>query len=233
MLKPAPRALAPLRAGRPQARGVLTRQRLLRAAEQLFAKRGYESASMAEIAERAEVGVGTLYHHFPDKRALLLALVDEWGDREIARGRDELDAVRTSGPDPRGAIRGYLASRYRSLCNDGGLSLVLLALGERDAEVRSRLARVDHLVTERVRDLIAYGQEQGVVRREVDPIAAALLIRHATRGAATELLVNRLPQADPERVLDALTEMICRYLLTSAAAARPSAAAPGPRGGDA
>jgi len=212
MFKATGRTPAPIREGRPQARGIATRQRLLRAAEQLFAKRGYDTTSMAEVAERAGVGVGTLYHHFPDKRALLLSLVDEWGDRELVRGRDELDAVRASGPDVRHAIHGYLASRYRSLRNDGGLALLLLALAERDPEIRSRIARVDHVVTERVRDLIAYGQEQGRVRPDVDPIAAALLIRHATRGAATELLVNRLPEADPERVLDALTEMIFRYL---------------------
>jgi AcrR family transcriptional regulator len=186
---------------------------VLRAAEQLFSKRGYDPTSMADVASRADVGVGTLYHHFPDKRALLLALIDEWSDRELARGRDDFDAVRASGSDLRRAIRGYLASRYRSLREDGGLPLVLLALRERDAEVRSRLARLDHVITERVRDLIAFAQEGGLVRPDVDPFAAALLIRQATRGAATEVLVHRSPETDPERVLAALTDMICRYLL--------------------
>jgi AcrR family transcriptional regulator len=213
MLKANRRDPAPLRGGRPQARGIVTRQRVLRAAELLFSKRGYDPTSMADVAQRAGVGVGTLYHHFPDKRALLLALIDEWSDRELARGRAEFDDVRASGSDLRRAIRGYLASRYRSLREDGGLTLLLLALRERDPEVRSRLARVDHVITERVRDLIAYGQERGTMRPDVDPFAAALLIRHATRGAATEVLVNRLPEADPERVLEALTDMIFRYLI--------------------
>jgi len=204
----------PIRERRPQARGLVTRERLLRAAEQLFSKRGYDTTSMADVADRAHTGVGTLYHHFPDKRALLLALIDEWSDRELARGRAEFDAVlRASGADLRAAIRGYLASRYRALRQDGALGLVVRALGQRDPEVRSRLARVDQVVTERVRDLIAFGQESGTVRPDVDPVAAALLIRHATRGAATDVLVNRLPEADPERVLAALTDMICRYIV--------------------
>lgn len=198
---------------RPQARSIVTRERLLRAAEQLFSRRGYDTSSIAEIAERAGVGVSTLYHHFPDKRALLLALVDEWSDRELARGRMELDAVRTSVADLRSAVRSYLASRYRTVREDGGLTLLLRSLGEHDPEIRSRLERLDQIVAERVRDLISYGQAQGVVRPEVDPIPAALLIRHALRGAATEVLANRLPEADPERVLDSLTDMIARYLV--------------------
>jgi len=118
--------------------------------------------------------------------------------------------------DLRSAVRGYLASRYRAVREDGGLMLLLRSLGEHDPEVRSRLERLDRVIAERVRDLISYGQAQRVVRPEVDPIPAALLIRHAIRGAATELLANRLPEADPERVLDALTDMITRYLVEEA-----------------
>ena len=196
-----------------QGRSVVTRDRLLRAAEQLFAKGGYDASSMADVAARAGVGVGTLYHHFPEKHALLIATVDEWSARELARGRAEFDAVRANLSDLRRAIRGYLASRYRAIREEGGLTLLLRALGEHDPEVRWRLERLDQMTAERVRDLIAYGQEQGVVREDVDPIPAALLIRHAVRGGATEILDGRLPEADPERVLDALTDMICRYLL--------------------
>jgi len=197
---------------RPQARSLVTRERLLQAAEQLFARQGYDTSSIAEVAQRAGVGVGTLYHHFPDKRALLLEMIDTWGVREIARGRAELDGIRTNLSDLRPAIHGYLASRYRAMREDGGLTLLLRALGQHDPEVRSRLERLDHLAAERVRDLIAYGQEQGVIRAEVDPIPAALLIRHAVRGTATEVLAHRLPEADPDRVLYALTDMIYRYL---------------------
>jgi len=206
-------SLAPLRRARPQARGIATMRRLLQAAEPLFARRGYESTGMAEVAERAGVGVGTLYHHFPDKRALLLALIDDWGDRQLAQNRSELDFERYLGDDPRRAIADDLAARYRELRRDGGLYLVLLELGERDDEVRSRLARIQQVAIERFRDLIAYGQRRGLMRRDVDPLAASFLIRHAIRSAATEVLVHRVADPAPERVLEGLTEMICRYIL--------------------
>ena len=57
---------------RPQARGRATRARLLEAAEKLFTRQGYEGSSIGDVALGAGEGVGTVYHHFPDKRALLL-----------------------------------------------------------------------------------------------------------------------------------------------------------------
>ena len=96
---PLPRAP---RTRRPQARGIATRRRLLDAAEELLARNGYQATSMAQIAAAGGVGVGTLYHHFPDKHALLLALVDDWGDRELEGRRQEARFERYLGDDPRG-----------------------------------------------------------------------------------------------------------------------------------
>jgi AcrR family transcriptional regulator len=206
-------SVVPLRRARPQARGIATRRKVLQAAEALFARRGYEATGMADVSERAGVGVGTLYHHFPDKRALLLALIDDWGDRQLAQNRSELDFERYLGNDARRAIADDLAARYRELRRDGGLYLVLLELGERDGDVRSRLARIHQVAIERYCDLIAYGQRRGLMRRDIDPLAASFLVRHAIRVAATEVLVHRVSDPAPERVLEGLTEMICRYIL--------------------
>ena len=50
------------------------RQAILAAATTLFAARGYEGTSIADIAGEADVAVGSVYRQFPDKPALLLAL---------------------------------------------------------------------------------------------------------------------------------------------------------------
>ena len=52
------------------------RATILRAAAELFAARG-EGVQMEEIAERAQLGMGTLYRHFATKRVLLAAIVAE------------------------------------------------------------------------------------------------------------------------------------------------------------
>jgi AcrR family transcriptional regulator len=197
---------------RPQARGIATRRKVLAAAEALFTRRGYEPTGMADVAERAGVGVGTLYHHFPDKRALLLALIDDWGDRELARGRSEHDVERLLGEHPRAAFGDDLRASYERLRREGGFFLVLLELAERDGDVRTRLNRINQVGIERLRDLFALGQRRGVIREGIDPLAAAFLVRQSIHSAATEVFVHRMTDPAPERVLAELIDMICRYI---------------------
>ncbi|HTO06474.1 MAG TPA: helix-turn-helix domain-containing protein [Myxococcota bacterium] len=209
-----PKSVVVLARARTQARGVATRRRVLQAAESLFARRGYEATSMADVAERASVGVGTLYHHFPDKRALLLALIDDWGDRELAHGRNRHDADRLIGAGARAAFGDDLRASYERLCREGGFYLVLLELAERDSDARQRLNRINQVADERLRDLLALGQKRGVIRAEIDPLAASVLVRRSIEAAATEVFVHRMTDPAPERMLEGLTDMICRYIFT-------------------
>ena len=52
-----------------------TRQRILEAARKLFAASGYESSTTREIADAAGIANGTLFNYFPNKEAILAALV--------------------------------------------------------------------------------------------------------------------------------------------------------------
>lgn len=67
-----------------QARAIRTRERILEQAEQAFAAKGFEAASLtSDILEPAGISVGSFYHQFTDKRAVLHALLDErrpWGE---------------------------------------------------------------------------------------------------------------------------------------------------------
>lgn len=74
------------------------RRKVLEAARAAFAEQGVD-AQMEDVARRAEVGVGTVYRHFPTKQALAEALVEERFDRTIAYARKLLD-----DPDPWRAI---------------------------------------------------------------------------------------------------------------------------------
>lgn len=61
-----------------QERGERRIQRLLDAAEQIFAERGYEAATTNEIAARAQTSIGTLYRFFPNKEAIVQHLTDRY-----------------------------------------------------------------------------------------------------------------------------------------------------------
>lgn len=86
-----------LRASAVAERAEGTREALLEAARRLFVEKGYFSTSTEEIVAAAGVGTrGALYHHFADKRALFVAVIE--------RVEEELLASSASGVAPAGAL---------------------------------------------------------------------------------------------------------------------------------
>jgi len=51
-----------------------------------------------------------------------------------------------------------------------------------------------------------------VFREEIAPRAAAVLVRRSMVAATTEIFVRRMTDPGPARVLEGLTDMICRYI---------------------
>lgn len=89
-------------ARRPQQRSQATRDRLLAAAVETFAERGFEGATTRAIARRAEVALAALPYHFKTKEALWRAAADQlferYRDRMVRRQRelrDEDEVTRT------------------------------------------------------------------------------------------------------------------------------------------
>jgi AcrR family transcriptional regulator len=197
----------------PQPRGRATRAKLLQAAEELFTRLGYDGTSMGDVAKRAGVGVGTLYHHFADKRAMLLELIDCFGDRLAAQQRTDLDFAAFLGADPRAAFSTWLRKAHARLRARPSLYLVVLGVAGRDDEVRARYQRVEQVAVERLTALIEFGQRHGLMRAGVDAQTAAFLIHHSLDMAVVQLLLRQHSAPDPERVLTELTDLICRYVL--------------------
>lgn len=82
------------------------RQRIVLAAEELFLERGFDAVSVADIAERAEVGRTTFFRHFGDKQEVVFAKDREMIDTiaaagqagDVAAPRDAAEAVRQLRP---------------------------------------------------------------------------------------------------------------------------------------
>ncbi len=108
--------------------------RLLHAAAELFAEKGYEKAGVAEIARRAGVTTGAIYNRFGNKAELLLEAVDH-------HMPDSLDAVLNSGES--GSATEVLSSLGDHLLDDldGGHGLFLEAVvaARRDPQLAERL----------------------------------------------------------------------------------------------
>ncbi len=80
----------------PTRKGQATREKLLAAAEVVFAHRGYENARVADIVAEAGISHGLFYRHFADKDAILGAVLD----RLNARLRDTSGRVASDGRVP-------------------------------------------------------------------------------------------------------------------------------------
>jgi AcrR family transcriptional regulator len=178
---------------RQQARSRATRAKLVKAARPLFARRGYTAVGTGEIARRAGVTRGALYHQFASKQDLFLA-VYETVERELTE--------RVAAQVLELAARGEAASPFAAL--QAGTRVFLEAC--RTPEVQ-RIVLVDGpavLGWERWREVAArYGLGQieaalatAVEAQEIEPLPVAPLA-HLVMGALDEaaLLVVREPDA--------------------------------------
>ena len=79
-----------------------TRARILQAAEECIAERGYDGTGVAEICQRARLSKGAFYHHFPSKQAVFLELLNRW---LAALDADLVRACAGAATTPQGLLR--------------------------------------------------------------------------------------------------------------------------------
>lgn len=155
------------------------RDKLLAVADAVFTELG-AAASMNEIARRAEVGIGTLYRHFPTREALLAATFDE---RLLALADSSL-ALAEAG-SPAAALETFLAQLVEQTGIYSGLATslgVVLQSGTPGC----------HAATEAGSALLQRAQAGGEIRRDADFDDVVCM------ATAISLAVQKDP-ADPRR----------------------------------
>ena len=119
-----------------------TRQRIVETAMELFWLKGYGSTSIADILSRSQVNSGSLYHFFPGKQDLLVAVLEAYRD---GIGPMLLEPAWDGVDDPVERVFALLGSYRRALveteCTYGcPIGSIALELHEADPIVRERLA---------------------------------------------------------------------------------------------
>jgi len=95
-------------------RGEHTRDRILDAAEALFADRGFEGAALRDVAARVGIRTPSLYNHFPSKEALYAAVLERVVEPVLALLAEIVQSSPAERPDSRrvvGAVMELLAQR--------------------------------------------------------------------------------------------------------------------------
>ena len=110
-----------------QSRSRETRARILEAAESEFAKKGYDGARLADIAEEAGCSVGTVYFRFKDKSALFLAIAESFAED----AREGLkNVLQVSGPpETDDLIRQFVIGTARNFRRHKGLFRAIVERG--------------------------------------------------------------------------------------------------------
>ena len=137
------------------------RQRVLDAARECFARDGMQ-AQIDEIAACAEVGVGTVYRHFPTKEALLDALAEDYFASQALAAEEALER---SLEDPWQAFTGYMRGGATLMAENRALAQIA---SDRPATMQraAEQAQAESGFFDTLEMLIARAQDVGALRRD-------------------------------------------------------------------
>ena len=176
---------------------------ILGLARQAFVEKGFDGASMKDLARAAGMSAGNFYRYFPSKAAIVEALVA----RDLAEVEDAFQAI-VAAPDPLSALKSALRFEMGRHCEgqDNLLWAEIAAAASRKPEVGLILARMEEGIVHRVAQVmgLAAGLPEEEALRRFDLQARLIfLIMH---GAMTAQMARTQPRDG------ALTELVLRTI---------------------
>jgi AcrR family transcriptional regulator len=185
------------------------RTRVLDAAVDLFAERGYDGTSVSQVIAKAGVAKGGFYHHFASKEALLYEVYGDLIGRQLAG----MDAILARGLPPGETLRALIADLIETTAASARPALVfwreMHRLGdERTAEYR-RARRRYH---DTVRRLVRGAQDDGAFAT----VASADTVTFTIFGYVNELPLWYRPSGrqKPAQLAAELADLVLAALLT-------------------
>ncbi|MGI8428533.1 MAG: TetR/AcrR family transcriptional regulator [Solirubrobacteraceae bacterium] len=194
-----------------QASTIDKRRLILDAAVRVFARQGFHTCRVSDIADEAGVAYGLVYHYFSSKEEILDTLfLDRWGVMLAAIA--EADASGRSPRDKLHAIAAFIIDSYR---HDPELMKVIIVEVTRAANTfgRTHLATIRDAYT-RIAAIVAAAQAEGAFRPEITPEFAALAFYGSIEQVLSGWIFDSEPvgEAELERAKTLIVETICRGL---------------------
>jgi AcrR family transcriptional regulator len=173
-------------------------RRIVKAAERLFAKKGFAEVAMEDVAARAGLAVGTIYNYFPSKSALLLAIVRRESESLLARGRKILD---DPPDDPVAAATAFTEIFLEDFTREDRRlwrELFGAAIGD-PAVVGKRLFEGDAKLVSQLASLLEQYRGNGVLASDIEPLPAATVLYGVCFTWMTAYLMNDQISAEMAR----------------------------------
>jgi AcrR family transcriptional regulator len=197
----APRTAAPAISGSPPEGDLGSaaqrdrRKRILDATLALASKGGYDAVQMREVAERADVALGTLYRYFPSKIHLLVSGLI----REFERTREKLDKRPVPGDTPADRIIYVLNKVTRNMQREPLLTgAITRAFMFADPSVATEVNAVAALMEQMLTDAMHEGEptdDERAIARVIGDVWLSNLVAWVTRRASANDVTRQLELA--------------------------------------
>lgn len=195
-----------------------TRERILQSAAAVFARKGFERATLDAVAADAGMTKGAIYWHFKSKNDLFFALLDQRFQAHTSPLKVDLASVLKGDSDPKTGMLELLRTGMQRCVADPAwaqLYLECLSLGRND-DVRARLSafydQVWAMSASFTRDL----QTQGLAPADTDPHTAAIFWTALFDGLVLAWLIKG-GELDMDRSLTGIFNMLWKGLAPSPA----------------
>ena len=184
------------------------RRVILDAAVRVFARQGFHTCRVSDIADEAGVAYGLVYHYFQSKDEVLDTLFLERWELMLA-AIDEIDARPIAAREKLHAIASFIVDSYRY---DRDLMKVIIVEVTRAANTfgQTHLAEIRKAYS-RIGDIVAAAQADGTFRDAVSPQFAAMAFYGAIEQVLTGWIFGLLEEGDDdyERAKRFVVETIC------------------------
>jgi TetR/AcrR family transcriptional regulator, fatty acid metabolism regulator protein len=184
------------------------RRIILDAAVRVFARQGFHTCRVSDIADEAGVAYGLVYHYFQSKDEVLDTLFLERWD-VLLEAISEVDASSQPARDKLRAIAGFIIDSYR---HDPDLMKVIIVEVTRAANSfgAAHLGKITEAYGQ-ISGIVAQAQERGEFRADVTAEFAAMAFYGAIEQVLTGWIFGLLEQSEDsyERAKDYVVETIC------------------------
>ncbi len=162
-----------------------TYDKILAIAGPLFSRQGYTATSMRQIAAESGIGKATIYHHFPNKQAIVSALLE----RNTSGSLNLLESVKAES-DPRLRIRIATQNSLTFFYESADLlQIVRREIPELRPMLMSKYADFFKSYTALLRESISQGIEQGIFR-PTDPAKVVRILMSMIQGTFVLTFLN-------------------------------------------
>ncbi|MEO1063375.1 MAG: TetR/AcrR family transcriptional regulator [Actinomycetota bacterium] len=177
-----------------QERSRTSREAILASATELFAERGVEATSVTDVSARAGRSIGSIYHHFEHKDALIAAVVERLAVELEANVERAIDPEQWAGHGITQVVRGYVATSLALNSRQPGQKRITVEVSLVDPSTRDRYGRLRRQLNDGLTDLllarpdeIGHPSPELAARFAVDQVNAMLAARLDPEMSPTQL----------------------------------------------